>query len=524
MLKNKGESIKNSSLSLLALSLSAASQVIVQIVIAYLYGAGIETDAFFVAFIIPLLLFWAIQNSSKISIVPMFTEILDNEGKETLWQVAGVLLTVSTFFLIIFATIASFLSPYIISIIAPGLDTKTSLIAANIFRILSFIVVFAGIIAIWVSIQNIFSRFFVPAMNNFERTVFVIIVTVIFYKSLGIYAVAMGFLMGGVIQCLVLLPGLWKEGYRYRYHFSINDSNVRLFFGLTFLPFLSLIIRQGNTVVDRILASFLSTGSISALSYSYTIANGFILIVSGGLFAVSLPEFSRYAVRKKINEMKDALILNLKVASIITFPLTVLLILLGRPIIRLIYERGAFDSTATELTSSLLSYYAIGIFFLSVVPVMLGVFYAFKDTVTPFIHLLIVFFTNIVLAFVLMKLMGIRGLALALSLAGIFSFVRISYIIKKKIGHVFDRTLFLFWFKTLVSTIVMGIGIWFFIGWFSKEVSYISLIGNIKLVILSLCIGFAVFSISAYILKLEGRKFIVRKVYSTLTHLGEISK
>ncbi len=508
--------VKNSGVTLLALGLSAFSQVLTQILIAYLYGAGATTDAFFAALVIPVILFWAIHNSAKISLVTMFTEMLEKGGKDALWQAAGNLFTVITLSLVIIAVISSFLSPYIIHVIAPGLDTETSLIAANILRILFFTIIFAGIIAVMISIQNIFSRFFVPAMNNFERAVFVIIITIIFYKSMGIYAVAAGFVAGSVLQCLVLLPGLKKDGFKYRFGFSLRSPDIMMFISLTMLPFLSLLLRQGNTVIDRFFASFLSTGSISAISYSYIIANGFILIVSGGLSAVSLPEFSRYALIKRTDEIREVLQLNIKLASIISFPLTVLLFILGKPIIRLLYERGSFSPSATELTSSLLSIYAAGIFFLSVVPVILGVFYAFKDTVTPFIHLLIVFFINIILAIVFMKFIGIGGLALALSAAGIISFIRISYLVKKKIGFVFDRAVYLFWMKTIASSIIMGIVTWLYTGWTFIDTSYGSLSDAVRLVILPSCVGFTIFCISAYILKIEGRNFVIRKLRSSL--------
>ncbi len=516
MLKNKGASVRNSSISIFALGLSATSQIIIQILIAYLYGAGTTTDAFFSALVIPVIVFWAIHNSAKISFVTMFTEILEKRGKDALWQTAGNLLSVITFSLIIIAVISSFLSPYIIHIIAPGLDAETSLMATNILRILFLTIIFAGIIAVMISIQNIFSRFFVPAMNNFERAVFVIIITIIFYKSMGIYAVAIGFVAGGVIQCLVLLPGLKKDGYQYRYGFTLSDPNIMMFFSLTMLPFLSLLLRQGNTVIDRFFASFLSTGSISVISYSYIIANGLILIVSGGLSAVSLPEISRYALIKRIDEIREVLQLNIKLASIITFPLTVLLFILGKPIIRFLYERGSFSSSATELTSSLLSIYAIGIFFLSVVPVILGVFYAFKDTVTPFIHLLIVFFINIILAIVFMKFLGLRGLALALSASGILSFIRILYLVKKKVGHVLDKAVYLFWMKTIASSIVMGLVTWFYARWTFIDKSYGTLTDVVRLIVLPACIGFIIFCVSAYVLKIEGTNFVIRKLQSSL--------
>ena len=508
----KSDSIKHSVRIFLALGLSSASQVIIQIVTAYLFGSGKETDAFFVAFIIPVILFGAINNSLKVSLVPMFTHLLEEKGREALWQVSGTLLMGITFFLTLFAILTSFISPYIINLMAPGLEEETWVIAVNIFRILSFSVIFAGVIAIWTSIQNIYSRFFVPASSNFIRAVFIIIIVMISYKSLSIQALAVGFVTAGLFQCLILLPGLRKEGYCFRGHLSFNDPNMKLFFGLTVLPFLCHLLRQGGTIVDRFLASFLPTGSLSALAYSYTFTMGIIMLVSNGLSSVSLPELSKHVIQGKIAEMKEVLKLNLKLASVITFPLTVLLIILGKPVIKLLYERGAFDAAATELTASLLFLYAIGIFFFSVVPVMLGVFYAFKDTYTPFIHLLFVFIVNIVLAVLLTKVMSVHGLSLAFSLAGIFSFGRVSMMLSKRHGTVLDRTILIFWCKTLVSSLIMGIAIWFFLTWNSASPSYKTMIGNIKLIIFSLCIGVVTFGLSAYILKLEGRRFIVKAI------------
>ncbi len=508
----KNRTLKNSFLVLLALGLGSISQVITQIVIAYLYGSGRETDALFVAFVIPILLFWAIQNSSRVSLVPLLTDTLYQRGHAALWQYAGTLITVITLIAALFAAISSLSSSFIISIIAPGLDEYAASMASTIFTILCYTLVFAGILSLWISLQNIFSRFFIPALSDFFRASIVVAAAVVFYNTLGIYAIPVGFVAGTLIQCFVLVPGLRRAGYRYRFHLSVKDPQVRIFFSLTSLPFLSLLLRQGGTIVDRFLASFLPEGSISALTYSYTIGMGVILVVSGGLFSVSLPEFSRAAVRKRTAEIKDILTLNLKLAGIITFPLTVLIVLLSRPVIRLLYERGAFDASSTELTASLLSIYAVGIFFLTVVPVMLGVFYAFRDMYTPFIHLLLVFLINIVLSLTLMKPLGIRGLPLALSLAGIFSFIRMSMVLKKKDIWIFDRSLLTFWVKALASSLLMGIAILFFISWYSKGPEYMTMSGSLKALVISLLIGVTTFCFTAYLLRIEGRIYVINKI------------
>lgn len=507
----------NNSVVLFGMGLSSFAQFLLQPLIAYLYGTGIEADAFFVALTIPLLLLWAIHNSVKISFTPIFTEVLSRKGKESLWRLAGLLLTDITFFFILFSCVMSVLSPYIISIIAPGLREQVSLIATNIFRIISFSFIFAGIIAICTTLQNIFLRFFIPSTTNLIRAIFVIIATIVFYKDLGIYIIPIAFVAAGLFQCLALLPGLWQEDFAYKFIVVLKGAGIRIFQSQTLLPFLSLLLMYGGALVDRFLASFLEVGSISALTYSHTIAMGIVLLISGGLSSVAFPAITKYAIDNRSYEIKEVIIFYLKIASSGTLPLMVLLILTSKPLIKILYERGAFDTSATELTASLLSFYAIGIFFLSVVPVMLGFFYAFKDTVTPFKHLLLVFLINTILAVVLMKAMGVRGLPLALSLAGIFSFARISIVIKRRIGPLFDRPLIVFWLKTLVSTIVMGVFVWLFTGWFSRHASLDTIMGSIKLLISSLLIGIAVFCVSAYLLKIEGRNFIIHEVYKRLS-------
>lgn len=515
----KNASLKNSFLVLFALGLSSLSQIITQIIIAYLYGSSRETDALFVAFVIPTLLFWSIQNASRVSLVPLLTDVLYQAGHTVLWKRSGLLLTTGTVIISLFALIFSLLSPYVIFIIAPGLDEATSSMAATILRILCCALIFAGILSVWGSLHNIFSSFFIPAFTDFFRAGVVIVSAVVFYNILGIYAIPIAFVAGSLMQCILLIPGLQREGYRYNYLLSFRDPNVSLFLSLTSLPFLSLLIRQGGTVVDRFLASYLPEGSISALTYSYTIGMGVVLIVSGGLFSVSLPELSRYAAQKKIIEMKEVLQLHLKLVGIITIPLTVLLMLLGRPMVRVLFERGAFSAATTELTASLLSYYAIGIFFLSAVPVMLGVFYAFKDTYTPFLHLLQVFIMNTVLAIVLMRSMGVQGISLALSLAGIFSFVRMVVVLEKRIISFTDRSLFIFWMKTIVSSMVMGFMVWFFLTGSFGTIAQNTLVGSLKVLSLSLLIGTLTFGISAYVLRIEGSKYLVRKVLGSSWNL-----
>ena len=179
-----------------------------------------------------------------------------------------------------------------------------------------------------------------------------------------------------------------------------------------------------NAIVDRTIASNLPQGSIAALQYSQKIWTLPTSLFVGSLVIAMFPSFSELATNtKRLVEYKQSI--NKTIIALLYFliPSTIFLMMFSIPITRFFFQRGAFDETATQLTSFVNQMYCIGIFFMAMYPILMKVFYSFKNTMTPLIISVLVVGLNIAGNVVLSKYLFAGGIALSTSLTQGIGFV-----------------------------------------------------------------------------------------------------
>ena len=218
-------------------------------------------------------------------------------------------------------------------------------------------------------------------------------------------------------------------------------------------------VYQINILVGTLLASLLPEGSVSYLYYADRLVQ-FPL----GIFAIAaatavLPSLSRQAADKDFHSMKGTFAYALNLVLFITIPAMVGLIVLREPIVALLFKRGAFDHDTTQMTAYALLWYAVGLWAFSAVRIVLSTFYALQDTVTPVKIASISIIANIVFGIVLMQWMAHGGLALATSLASMVNLAFLLRALSGKMGSLNWRNISASACKTLVSSVIMGIGV-----------------------------------------------------------------
>ena len=197
---------------------------------------------------------------------------------------------------------------------------------------------------------------------------------------------------------------------------------------------LGLSINQINVIVDRFLAYIISDSAAAVLFYGDRLVEFPLGIFGIALATAVLPALSRHAARQDLTSLKNSLEYALRQVLFITIPATVGLLVLGKPIIQLLFERGAFDAASTSATAWVLGFYALGLFAYSGIKMVVPAFYAMKDMKTPVKIGFIALFVNIALNLILMWSMKERGLALSTALASILNLVLLNVFLAKKIG------------------------------------------------------------------------------------------
>jgi putative peptidoglycan lipid II flippase len=254
--------------------------------------------------------------------------------------------------------------------------------------------------------------------------------------------------------------------------------------------------------VDRSLASTLATGSISALNYSARLNSLVLAVFITAIATVLFPMLSNEAVKETYDGFKKLVRNGVNIVIMITIPTTIGMLVLIEPIVKLTFERGAFDSIATQMTSQALAFYTLGLLGMALRTFMERAFYSLQDTKTPMVNGFIAVGLNIILNFILIGPMGHRGLALATSISTTLTTTYLFYGLRKKIGPLGISNILKCGVKSFASSIIMGVIVYF---------TYYSLIENfigntifeLTILMLSVGLGVLVYLGILYLLKVD---------------------
>ncbi|QQE67043.1 lipid II flippase MurJ [Leptolyngbya sp. BL0902] len=411
------------------------------------FAVGPVADAYSFAYIIPgflLILLGGING-------PFHSAIVSVVAKQDRKDTAALLEAINTLvgLVLVGISIVLFLTAGgIIDTIAPGLG-QTEPIARDIavlqLRIMSPMALFAGLIGIGFGALNADSQFWLPSISPIFSSGAVLLGLGLLYGAIGANITnADYFLLGGavlagstlagaVLQWLAQLPALWKSGLgRPRLRFDWKLPGVQDVFKVLIPATLSSGMLQINLFTDLFFASFIP-GTAAALSYANLLVQTPLGIISNVILVPFLPLFARLATPEHWPELKDRIRQSLLFTALTMLPLGALFVVLASPIVRVIYERGAFDADASAMVTSLLIVYGLGMFIYLARDVLVRVFYAMGDGQTPFRISLINIVLNGVLDFFFIRWMGAPGLVLATVGVNLFSTLALTAVLHRRL-------------------------------------------------------------------------------------------
>jgi len=256
----------------------------------------------------------------------------------------------------------------------------------------------------------------------------------------------------------MLIILFWRQRFFHSlsYH-QIDWAEIKQFSILLLPLVISGSLSVLNQIVDKTIASGLDAGSIAALNFATRVWQIPITLMAVPIATAVFPSFSEMAINgTSRKEFEEKLNRTLGYMFYLTIPATVFLFFLAEPVVRLFFERGAFDSKATMLTSLVLKMYVLGLFAHAISPVLARVFYSFKNTVTPLIISLICVCLNIILNIALSNIMGAAGIALATSIVMATNILLYSLFLRKEIS-VFPGRFKLVPVKVFICSLSIGL-------------------------------------------------------------------
>lgn len=473
--------------------LSAASLIMVMIVASRLLGlvrqrvlahyfAPQELSLFFAAFRLPDTIFEVLVFGTFASaFIPVFTRTL-KISKIRAWRVAGVVANWGGLIFLVLASIVVIFAPLIYKWLTPGFNQEDQVLIANFARILFIAQGFFVISYVLTAVLESSKRFFVPALAPLFYNLGIIISTIIFSDRYGLYAPAIGVVLGSMLHFSIQLPLAYKLGFRFGNSFKITDD-VKKIARLSAPRILEVSFLQVAKFVELTLASL-----ISVPAYTYFTFGNSIQLLPVSLFGTSIAKAALPTLASQADNpeaFKKTLYQTLNQVVFLMMPIVAFLVVARVPVVRLIFGTDIFTWDATVQTSLVVSAFALGIFSQAANSILARSFYALADTKTPVAVSISTLLFNIVLDYFLVVVykLPVWSLALAFSLSMIVQSVFLFILITARIHNGVKTALYLPILKSIFGGIVSGSTMYFILKFFDKSVwlKQLSFVANVDL-------------------------------------------
>jgi len=463
-LSEKKEILKSASIISLVTIVSRVLGYVRDQRITLLLGTTLSADSFVLAYRIPNLFRRLVgEGTVAASFVPVFTTYMRERTKEELWEFANKLFWTVALVLSVLTVLGVIFSR---QVIVPFSTTGwNEAIALN--RIMFPYIFFVGLAALGMGILNCFQHFALPASTTVLLNLCIIAFSTAvvwrYFQSPAV-SLAVGVLVGGALQFLILIPQMVRRGMRFDFGISFSHPGIRSVARVIFPRFFGLGISQINFFVDTYFAKAarMPRGSLTAL---YVADRVMELVLGGYAIAVAtaiLPMMAHQAAANNYDGLKRTLTFAVRIVAYITVPAAMGLMILREPIIRVLFQHGQFVAESTRLTSRPLLYYAIGLPALACVKLIVPAFYSARDTKTPVIVASISFVLNIVLNIIFLEFLFKRfqngGPALATALATFFDFFTLFIIFRLRYGPLGMFDILRSISKISLCSVIMGAG------------------------------------------------------------------
>lgn len=439
-----------------------------QMVIGALFGTGSDLDAYLVAARIPEAIFLVITGGALGSaFIPAFASHLAMEDRAGAWRLASAVINLAVIILTAVAGWMALLAPFLVrTLIAPGFDLLQQARTVALLRVMLISPIIFGVSGIMMGVLNAHQHFFLPALAPSIYNLSIIGGALLLGPRLGAMGMAIGTVVGAALHLLVQMPGLLRHGARYVPTLGLRDPSVREVGRLVAPRMLGMAIGQLNFVVNNSLASGMGEGAVSAINYAWL-----LMLLPQGVFAqavgtAAFPTLAVQAARGERDQMRGTLAATLRMVFFLSLPAAVGLLTLGRPLVGMLFERGAFVASSTEAVVWALAFYALGLAGHAGLEIVARAFYALHDTATPVWVGGAAVGLNIALSLTLPGLFEragwppYAGLALANSTATLLEMAALVWLIQRRLGGIEGVAAAAF--KGMAAALAMGVML---LGW-----------------------------------------------------------
>ena len=419
-------------------AVAALMGLVRDMVLARQFGMGAELDVYYAGFKLPELLFTLVAGGAlATALVPLLMSALADEGHAALWRLASAVANIVLTVALALAALTALLAPWLVrTFVAPGFDALRQAETVAVMRLALLSTLIFALSSIVTSVLHSHKHFTLPALAPILYPVGLIAGALWLTPIWGVRGLAVGAILGSLLHLGIQMPALLRLHARWQPVYDLGKAAVRRVFVLMGPRILDLGVFQLTMLATASLASRLGAGSVSSLEWGWQLMQFPETIIGTAFGLVALPTLSDLAARRDVPGLRSTLGSSLRVIIALTVPAACGLVLLGRPLVAVLYQRGAFGAAATEAVYAALRFYALGLVGHACLEVAARAFFAQQDTLTPLYLATGSALLNVGLGVLLMGPLGHGGLALANSLAVTLEVSALLLILRRRWGRV----------------------------------------------------------------------------------------
>lgn len=475
-----------------------------EVVMGSTLGTSEMADAYVVAYSIPCTLVSALLTAISTTFVPGYAKEKNQYGNQSAMQFSNTVLN----FIIILTTcislvVAIFAEP-IVTVAANGFNAGTLQLAIIMCRYMALTIVLQGITYVLIGYLHSNDEFTVPSLYTIPSNL-IMITSLYLYYFMGMKALCWGVIFAYISQCIMLFIVCVKKGFRYKPEFYTKRDSVRQAITASVPVMITMAFYEINTFIDKMLASGLPTGSVASLNYAAKLNECLHILFSTLLATWIFPQLSDMIALGNEKGLISKLEKGLRISIGISVPAILLCFVYAEEGVKLIFERGVFDSTATYTTANVFRFYCIATVFHAIREIIARAFYAESNTKTPMCISISAISINVILNICLVKVWGLTGIAIASTVSATISAMIFIFLYKRKHAGFNGRVCFLQLAKSvayMIPGMILSVAFWNYVKAYTQD--------NILVILLSLVIC-CIIAISIYILFICFEKKIVKK-------------
>lgn len=410
--------------------LAGAAKVVVS---AHLFGAGDALDAFLIAFVIPSFLGDVLAGSLLASVIPTLIEVREKQGEQPAHQLYSSILVAALTMLLTVALVAALASGLIVHLLGSGFSAEKARLTQMLFLSMTPVIPLGGISMTWRAVLNSKEKFAAAAGVPIMTPLISIALLVTAGHTLGVYSLAFGTTLGTLTEVAFLAAALRMHGIRMVPIRPCWSQPLRQVLTQYTPMAIGSIMLSGSNMIDQTMAAMLAAGSVSALNFGTRVTGVLVAVGPTALSTAILPRFSRMTALEDWPGLRRAVKRYALLSLALSIPITALSMYFSEPIVKIIFQRGAFRMSDTHLVATVQFWSLLLVPISMLLALVVRLVSSLKANDLLLRMAMLSMAANVILDYLLMRRMGVAGIALATPLVALLSLIFLSYLLSRRV-------------------------------------------------------------------------------------------